>query len=532
MNKAVLLLLGFTWTLQGHSQATIQRYYYAGGAAWKNLEQLPSGNLFVGISPAAGPGVSIMATDGEVLHSRAFDVLPFSNLQSVRKYTDNIFHFCLGYLSDSCAIAPQLEADPVIGKMDSLGNILSLYHYELNSVTCINAAWDLIITSDAGTLTWGRSESFFALRVDENGVPLWSRQFDNHGSFAFIKELPSGDLLAGFNMDTAGVSLARLNSAGDILWCKSYFRPKGTIRDCVIESDSSFIVTGYTDSIGGTNGFIPLPDDYQPKLFMMNVNGAGSVQWCKGYVGEPRWYSTAAVQMERTLDNNYILLASVAFPSNNIPSRPFLMKTDLNGDTIWTRSVGAFGYAYSIANLMVSPDGGFYYNGSADGDFGQWSGATFLFKTDSLGHLPCHERTHPIEVMDLFPTDSSFTLNFIEGAVALATTNSEVTYDPIVTFDGCSFATSLPPVSRPPRKMAVRPNPNTGRFTLEFKDPLQAESWCSVYDTTGKLLYQRPLPTGTGTGTEEVDLSRYGRGTYVIKCTDKDGVYHERVVVE
>ena len=78
--------------------------------------------------------------------------------------------------------------------------------------------------------------------------------------------------------------------------------------------------------------------------------------------------------------------------------------------------------------------------------------------------------------------------------------------------------------------MQVRPNPNTGQFTVEFPDPLRAESYYSVYDSMGRLLYQRPLPAGKG--TEEVDLSRFGKGTYVIKCTDKEGVYHERVVVE
>jgi len=46
----------------------------------------------------------------------------------------------------------------------------------------------------------------------------------------------------------------------------------------------------------------------------------------------------------------------------------------------------------------------------------------------------------------------------------------------------------------------------------------------------GKLLFQRPLQPGKE--TEEIDLSRYGKGTYVIKCTDPEGVYHEQVVVE
>jgi hypothetical protein len=46
----------------------------------------------------------------------------------------------------------------------------------------------------------------------------------------------------------------------------------------------------------------------------------------------------------------------------------------------------------------------------------------------------------------------------------------------------------------------------------------------------GKLLFQRPLPVGKE--TEEVDLSRFGPGTYVIRFTDREGSCNERVVVE
>ena len=411
----------------------------------------PSGNLFAGIS--YGSGVSIMDAQGNFIQSQNYGGVPFTRLQSVRKRTDNEFYFVHGVIADSCTVEASLEVDPVFGKMDSLGNILSLHHYQLNAITCNNNALDLIITSDAGAVLWGRNESFYALRVDQAGSPLWSKQFDHHGSFTFVRELPNGDLIAGFNMDTAGVALARLSAAGDILWCKSYIRPRGHVVDCLVESDDSFIVTGYTDSIASTNVFIPLPTDYQPKLFMMKLDGSGDVEWCKGYAGEPRWYSRSAVNIERTLDSNYVVLATIGEESHNIQYRPFLMKTDQNGDTLWTRSVGATGYIYGTAYLMASPDGGYYYNGTAWGDFGQWSGAAYLFKTDSLGHLPCHERTHPVEVMDFFPTDSSFTLSYVEGAVAITTSNSDVTYDPIVVYDGCTFATGLSPKSYQAKRM-------------------------------------------------------------------------------
>ncbi|HMN06794.1 MAG TPA: T9SS type A sorting domain-containing protein [Flavobacteriales bacterium] len=65
--------------------------------------------------------------------------------------------------------------------------------------------------------------------------------------------------------------------------------------------------------------------------------------------------------------------------------------------------------------------------------------------------------------------------------------------------------------------------------SLDFADPLTADSFYAVYDTMGRLLFQRPLHAGQE--CEEIDLSRFGRGTYVVRITGKDGVSNERVVV-
>ncbi|MBP7408005.1 MAG: hypothetical protein KA941_04525 [Flavobacteriales bacterium] len=44
----------------------------------------------------------------------------------------------------------------------------------------------------------------------------------------------------------------------------------------------------------------------------------------------------------------------------------------------------------------------------------------------------------------------------------------------------------------------------------------------------GKLLLQRAAARGKK--TDEVDLSRYGVGAYLVKFTDQDGVCYERMV--
>ena len=92
------------------------------------------------------------------------------------------------------------------------------------------------------------------------------------------------------------------------------------------------------------------------------------------------------------------------------------MKTDQNGDTLWTRSAGPGNAVYETYNFLACADGGFLY----DGETYSGPAGTYLFKTDSLGHLPCWEKPPPpISISDLFPTDSSFTLTSVDGAVAL-----------------------------------------------------------------------------------------------------------------
>ena len=528
--RTILFLLT-AWMGLGNAAAQVryQRYYRAGGAATRALSEMASGNLFIGM--ADGNGFSILDPQGMGIHSHCFDLLPFLVIQSVRKHADNELYFAGGYQEDSCSSFGSLVVpytDPVIGRMDSLGEVQSAFRYRLNTANCSNTALDLQVMDNRDVVAWGRYQTFSILRADSNGAALWSKQFPHHGSFGFVRELPGGDLLAGINMDTAGMAVARLNAAGEFLWCKSYIRPKGMANDCLVRSDDSFIITGYTDSIFPTGS--PWPPDYQPELFLMELDGEGEVQWCRGYANPQRWDVPNGSRIVQAQDGNYVVLGGLG-PRN--ARQPFLMKTDQYGDTLWTRSTGGNGFSHSVVSLLASEDGGYFYNGGAYGPFvfgdELYSSAAYLFKTDSMGYLPCHNVPPPaVTVLDLFPVDSAFTLTWLEGAEAFPITLPDESCGPMATEDGCVISSVNEPAVR--ASLSIRPNPNTGRFTVAFSDPLLAESWYGVYDALGRLLFQRPWPKGKQ--EEEVDLARFGSGTYVVKFTGPDGVCHERVVVE
>lgn len=521
MRKILSLLLLFMLS-PGHTSAQqpFLKYYTTSGTARFNLFELTSGNKVVGLANQS-TGMSLLDPLGNVLQTQGYTIDTNSNIQAIDRFSDNEFAFATGYKKSSCANSPT-GTSPLIGRMDSLGSITSAYYYSMNAQCKYYLCRNLEMTNTNKAIAWGM-ETFFALCVDPLGAVIWAKWFDHEGSFGFCKELPGGDFIAGINMDTAGVAIARLDPQGNFLWCKSYIRPRGVVSDCLVESDDSFVVIGYTDSTASTDPFAPHPPSYHPKLFMMTLNGDGDVQWCKGYDSNPYlWYSRSGPRILRAQDDNYVVLATLGVANYNIGYRPFLMKTDQNGDTLWTRSAGRINYAYDTYDLTTCADGGYMY--TAHG-YGLGMG---IFRTDQLGYVPCQNRWHQVVVSDLFPTDSSFTLSSIDGATAYPAYLTDTITDPLEVSDPCSSSVGLP-TSRQ-SGFRIRPNPNTGRFTVEFQDPLMADSYYSVYDAMGKLLVQRAAAHGKK--TEEVDLGRYGPGTYVIKFTDGTGVCYERVVVE
>ncbi len=513
------------------AQHTFEKIYHGGSSFLQNITELPSGNILNGVGPTRA--VSIVDLNGNLTHTHTYwadthEIV--TGLGGIRHYANNEFIFVAGYKKDSCTSIGGVTAayfHPLVGKVDSMGTLLAIHHYILNA-GCRNTSGDAIVTEDRGVLTWGYRQSLFLLKVDSNLAPLWARRFPNNGGFQFVKELPSGDLLAGINMDTAGAVVARMDAMGNFIWIKSYIRPRGMVHDAIIESDSSFVITGFTDSTASTNIFIPYPPTFHPQLFMMKLDGEGDVQWCKGYDSAPNlWYTPQWSRMVKAQDGNYVVLATLGYPQNNFFYRSILMKTDPNGVILWTSTLGRTGFDYQTRDLLAHSDGGFVLSGIVWGDLPQ-DGLPFIFKADSLGHIPCLNQSYPIVISDLFPTDSSFTLSSVDGATMQPAILNDTVFPVINVYDAC-IVTSVPQIKKS-RSAQVKPNPNSGRFTVEFNDPLSVDSFYSVYDATGRLLFQRPLSQRME--KVEVDLSGYGKGMYLIRFSDRDGVCSERVVVE
>jgi len=71
---------------------------------------------------------------------------------------------------------------------------------------------------------------------------------------------------------------------------------------------------------------------------------------------------------------------------------------------------------------------------------------------------------------------------------------------------------------------SIYPNPSQGQLTIESKQ----KGLVTVYNLQGKMLLQKILDSAT----ENLDLTGYGKGVYLLRYEGKEGRSYRKVVVE
>jgi len=132
-------------------------------------------------------------------------------------------------------------------------------------------------------------------------------------------------------------------------------------------SDGGYIIAGYTESFG-----VGLED-----IYLIKTDSIGDTMWTKTYGGPSSDYGAAVLQ---TLDNGFIV-TGWTYSFGTGACDVYLMKTNSNGDTIWTKTYGGTGYD-KAHSFQKTSDNGYIITGV----FGPWyTGDLYLIKVDSIG---------------------------------------------------------------------------------------------------------------------------------------------------
>jgi len=240
-------------------------------------------------------------------------------------------------------------------------------------------------TSDGGYAMAGLSNSFgtgdydfWLVKTDSVGDSLWSRVYggsEHDGCLALEHTADGGYVLAGYT-DSYGAGdrdmwLLKVDANGDSLWSRTF---GGSAYDycwtMIQTSDGGFALAGETDCWGA--------GDKDIRLVKTDANGDSL--WSHTYGGSGY---EGCFDVQQTSDGGYILAGYT--PSFGAGGRDaWLVKTDANGDSLWSRTFGGSGEerAWSVRETA---DGGYIVAGIT-ASFGSGSNDFWLIRTDPNGN--------------------------------------------------------------------------------------------------------------------------------------------------
>ncbi len=207
-------------------------------------------------------------------------------------------------------------------------------------------------------------------KIDQNGDTIWTRYI---GGRSIVTTQDSGFVICGSS--GGNVRLLKTDGSGNILWVKFY---GGPAQDwgCWVEqtSDNGFIITGETQY--GGSGL-----DYTD-IYLIKTDANGDTFWTKRF-GSPYPIRDGGYAVLPTSDGGYLITGYAQEIGGQQSGRIFAIRTDSNGDTIWTRIYNYEGWG---CDIKQTPDGNFIIAGRAYYSFDpQYAG--LLIKINPGGNI-------------------------------------------------------------------------------------------------------------------------------------------------
>lgn len=432
----------------------------------------------------------------------------------------------------------------------------------------INRGYHIDTTNDGGFIVTGSS---FAIGPDQGGIFLaklagngtlqWTQTFGKSGDTGkdVVQTNDGGYILSGtaYNDTTLqNVFLCKTDNLGNEIWKKTLGGNNNDYGNSVQETIDGYVVGGTTTSYGADSG----------DVYLIKVDPLGNEQWNKtfGNSGYNQGYS-----IEQTSDNGYIIVGSTGQVTSN--SNLFVVKTDANGDSLWTKEFGGSGIeegyyvkqcingTFMICGRTTSfgfgSNDGFVLNIDLNGNslwsktyggtgsdklFGFYesngngyvlagvshfgaSDEMFLIKTDTLGNSGCHEsdfswnQFYRSRITTTHTTQTGSAGNTIGGNPNITT----VTKGGVITNE--CFTASIHE-SDFTDEISVYPNPSDGDFSLIMKSPNSGKYNIKIYNILGGLVYENEFLG------EQVHLN-LPQGLYFVNLNNGNSHFDSKIII-
>jgi hypothetical protein len=377
-------------------------------------------------------------------------------------------------------------------------------------------------TNDEGYIITGYTSSSGAgsfdallIKTDSAGDTLWTKRLGSSGddyAYSVQQTVDQGYIVTGitssFGANNYDLWLVKIDASGDTLWTKM-FGGSGIEAGYSVQqtADEGFIICGSTDSFG--NG----PQD----LWLIKTDAAGDTVWTKTLGGDA---FESGNTVRQTADNGYIICGCTdSFGAGDFDA--WLIKTDANGDTLWTQTFGG-SYADLGNSVRQTTDWGYVICGITDLS-GYNERDIWLIKTDSSGDALWTKtfcQSGDDQGFDIQQTSDQgyiITGNFNHNLALIKTTAD---LNPVKTID-----LNIPANFDLTQNF---PNPFNPATTFKYFLPKSAEVTISIYDICGRLIELKTEKLNPGSYNYNFNGSGYSTGLYIYRMLTSSGFSAER----
>ncbi len=337
------------------------------------------------------------------------------------------------------------ESDAFLIKTDAIGDTIWTRTYGGNN---IDSPANVQQTTDGGYILCGTTYShtvglsdIFLIKTDASGYIIWVRTFggsDFDKGYSVQQTTDSGYILVGstrsYGAGSTDVYLIKTDAVGDTLWTRTYGGIDWDEGLCVRKTaEGGYIITGKTGSYGAG----------ESDVYLIKTDAQGDTVWTRVFGNIYRDYGSA---IEQTMDGGYIIAG------NNYTWGPpredvYLIKTDANGDSSWTKTYGGVESDEYGGCVKQTLDGGYIIGGSIY-IYSPYGGDLYLIKTDERGDT-VWTRTYDSGGLDDGGTDIYLTRD--SGFIAAGTARTFADFSDIwvLRFEGEHPAVFMNPVAPP-----------------------------------------------------------------------------------
>jgi hypothetical protein len=235
----------------------------------------------------------------------------------------------------------------------------------------------------------------YVIKTNATGDTMWTRKYSGNSATSVGLTSDGGYIIAGWAQAPVIIALRliKLDSTGNTVWNRTigetnFFSYSGSAQQTI---DGGYILSGsYAVGVGGAL-----------QAYLVKTNDSGNVVWTRKYFS-PGY--NGANSVSQTYDGGYIM-TGVTGPNSNVQDA-FLLKTAINGDSLWCKVFGGTGSDRGWS-VIQTEDGGYAFSGETSSS-GAGLSDMWLVKGDDNGNVTSVEAPIPPGVPASFTLDQNY----------------------------------------------------------------------------------------------------------------------------